>query len=204
MNNLFNVFNDSATDLEYLLQQAGKDVYIDDVKRKALISNLKMNVMVDTEDRYISTIDSIERGNLVRLDNRNFIIITETVIKRYEKYKGIMRHCNYLVNIIVEGEEECVFIGNDHLGRPVYECTTGETEQLPVPCIVDNKSFSIDRNSAINLATNEITLVVQDNSFNKEKFIVNFNFPLMGANWKIINVDLTKNGLLVLTCEKVA
>ena len=114
-----------------------------------------------------------------------------------------MRHCNYSIPFY-ETKEVCEFIGNDHLGRPVYECTNVETVTNHVPCIVDTKSFSIDRNSAINLATNEITVVSQDNPFNKEKFKVNSLFKLMGANWKVINVDLTKNGLLVLTCEKVA
>lgn len=201
---MFNAFNDSTTDLEYLLLHAGKDVYINDVQRKAIISNLNMSVMIDTEDRYISTLDSIERGNLVRYNNRNFIIITETVFQRYQKYKGIMRHCNFSITHTEVLEEDCVYLGEDGTGKPVYECTPTVTEDTVIPLIVDTKSFSIDRNSAINLATNEITVVAQDNPFNKGKLVVNYNFNLMDIEWRVINVDLTKNGLLVLTCDKVA
>lgn len=202
MNVLFNVF-DSTNDLEYLIQQAGKDVYINDVQRKALISNLSIGAMSENDDRFISTLDSINRGNLVRLNNRNFLIITETVVKRYDKYKGIMRHCNFTITFTEVLEEECVYVGEDGTGIPQYKCTPTVTEVTDIPLIVDTKSFSIDRNSTFLLATNEITVVSQDNPFNKEKFKVNYRFNLMGAEWKIINVDLTKNGLLVMTCEKV-
>ncbi|MBA2876867.1 hypothetical protein HNR31_003690 [Anoxybacillus caldiproteolyticus] len=35
------------------------------------------------------------------------------------------------------------------------------------------------------------------------KFTVNTTFEVMGKTWKVIDVDLTRNGLLILTCENL-
>lgn len=197
---MFNIFEDVQPDINFIIQQAGKDVTINDQPMKALITMPRMNRANDNEDRYIATLTPIERGDTVKFEEENFIIITETATKRHGKYKALMRHSNCFIEL--PGEEVCVDTGKtDWRGAPIYDCHTVAGEQLP--CIVDSRTFAIDSVGAISLPTNQIQVVTQDKERSREKLTINFEFPMLGKTWKIINVDLVKNGLLILTCEQV-
>lgn len=191
---MFNPFNDNTQDIQFLLDNAGKDVLINDTPAKALITNPSIT---EYEEKYISTLQRVSRGDIVAYDNEKYISITESITKRHGKYKAILRHCNY--DIELPGEETCVIVGYDELDRPIEECTIGDP--IHVPAIVDNKSFSVDGQNAINVPENEIIATLQDNQSNRDKLVVNNTFTVMSKTWTVLNQDLTKNGLLILTCE---
>lgn len=191
---MFNPFNDNTQDIQFLLDNAGKDVLINDTPAKALITNPSIT---EYEEKYISTLQRVSRGDIVAYDNEKYISITESTTKRHGKYKALMRHCNY--DIELPGEETCIIVGYDELDRPIYECTYGDP--IYVSSIVDNKSFSVDGQNAINVPENEIIATLQDNQSNRDKLVVNNTFTVMSKTWTVLNQDLTKNGLLILTCE---
>jgi hypothetical protein len=190
-----NLFESNNEDIQYIVDNFGHEVSVNNSSVKAIITN---NVVSEYEDKYISSTQSIKRGDLVKDGTVNYLVITESVTKRYSKYKAIMRHCNYTVD--VPGEEVCVVVGQNDFGEDIIECTS---TPVPTPLIVDNKSFSIEK-GAINLPNNQILVTMQDNATNKGEMTVNKTFSLMGSTWKVLNVDLTKNGLLLLTCEFVS
>jgi hypothetical protein len=191
-----NPFEIDSYDIKFLIDSAGQTVKINDVEQKALITNAKIG---DFEEKYIHTLQPIQRGNLIGLEGEKYLIISDTVTKRHSKYKALMRHCNYLIEI--EGQEVCEIVGYNDFGEPIYECHP--TESINVPAIIDKYTFKIDDFAPIRVPENQIIVTVQDNETNKSKFTVNTTFEAMGETWKVIDVDLTRNGLLVLTCERV-
>jgi hypothetical protein len=189
-----NPFEIGASDIEFLIDVAGQTVKINDVEQKAIITNAKIS---DYEDRYIHTLQPIQRGNLIEYNREHYLVISETVTQRYGKYKALMRHCNY--EIVIEGQEVCEIVSYNDFGEPIYECHT--TESISVPAIVDTYAFKVDDFAPIRVPEKQIVVIVQENETNKNKFVTNATFEVMGQTWKVIAVDLTKKGLLILTCE---
>ncbi|QNG59423.1 Ig domain-containing protein [Bacillus sp. PAMC26568] len=190
------MFNYDDTDIQFLLDQAGREVLVNDSPRQALITNPAIS---EQEERYIHTLERVCRGDTVEFDNVGYICITESITKRNGKYKALIRHCNYPLEL--PGEEVCVIVGENDFGDPLYECTNGES--ISIPAIVDNKSFSIDLGNAINVPNNQIIVTLQNNETNSDTFTLNYQFDVMESKWKVVNRDLSKNGLLILTCEFV-
>ncbi|WP_066174685.1 hypothetical protein [Bacillus marinisedimentorum] len=192
---MFNLFN-TTNDVKYLIEQAGQEVLINGTKQKALITTPAIG---EHEDRYIHTLQAVYMGDLVDYKGFNYLTITETQTLNIGKYKALMRYCNH--EIVVPGEVEQVQTGTDPYGKPIYETIEGEPIHISV--VVDNKSFAVDTDNAINVAENEIVAVLQDNEVNRGKLAVNNEFDLLNGTWKVQHHDLTKRGLLILTCAKV-
>jgi hypothetical protein len=188
-----NPFAFDTSDFQFLLDSVGETVKINDVEQKAIVNNAKIG---DYEDKYIYTLSNIQRGNLILHNGKNYLIVSDvTEGKLYNK--ALMRHCNY--TIVVEGQEVCEVVGYNDFGEEIIECHP--TESINVPAIVDKYTFKIDDFAPIRVPENQIIVTVQDNETNKSKFTVNTTFEAMRKTWKVIDVDMTRNGLLILTCE---
>jgi len=188
-----NPFAINNSDFQFLLDTVGETVIIDNVPKKCIVQNGKIG---DYEEKYIYTLSNIQRGNLIVYNGKNYLIVSDiTEGKLYRK--ALMRHCNY--TIVVAGEEVCEIIGYDPFGDPIYECHA--TELINIPAIIDKYAFKVDDPAPIRVPDKQIIVTVQDNETNKSKFTVNTTFEAMGETWKVIDVDMTRNGLLILTCE---
>ncbi len=199
-----NPFAINEQDIQYLFESAGTDVLINDQTHKAIITNSGFNS--ENDERYINTLNPIHMGDLVTFNDHQYIIITESTSKRHAKYRAIMRHCNFTIKFPGEIERVPVLDENgnpvlDKYGRPVYEEIEGDP--YFIPAIVDDKYFQVNNQFQIRVADNQIMIVVQDNELNRNKFEVNKRFELMGKEWKVLHEDLTKVGLMILTCERV-
>ena len=193
----FNYFDlSSVTDFQYLLDSIGQDVLVNNYTIKALITNTEVEQYFD--DKYISTLTAIKRGDMINYDNINWLILSEVNGKRINKYKGIMRRCNYVVDLPIGSES--VITGYDGLGRPIYETVTID---IPVDCIVENENLSVTSTGSLNLPSGKINLTIQENE-NTNQVTISQTFDLMGINWTITGIDKTQVGLLILQCEKTA
>ena len=67
-----NPFQIDTSDFQFLLDTVGETVKINDVEKKAIVNNAKIG---DYEDKYIYTLDSIQRGNLILHNVKNYLII---------------------------------------------------------------------------------------------------------------------------------
>jgi hypothetical protein len=191
------LFDINQSDTDYLFESAGESVLINNIKTTAILTHPPIS---EYEQRYIHTLSPAIRGDLVTYSNETYLIISENVTKRGNKYKALIRHCNDKVQVI--GDSQQVFVGNDSYGRPVYK--TVEGDPILIPAIVDTKSFSVNLNAQFVVPNNQIVVIVQDNATTKSKLTVNGTFPLIEGTWKILNRDLSKKGLVIMTCEKVA
>jgi len=193
---MFDIFNNetNTNDINYLLSSVGQNVSINNIVTKAIITNPSLN---EFDDRYISTIDTIiKRGDLITYSGLNYLIINQIVAKRANKYKAIMRYCNHTIQVtevILTPTGE-----TNYRGEPLYATTYGEP--INIACIVDSRTFSLTSDSAINLPNNQITTTVQNNPTTGD-LSVNDEFYVMGKSWKILDIDRSKVGLIIFTCQ---
>jgi hypothetical protein len=195
------MFQPNTTDLQYIFESAGQEVLINDIEQQAIITNPSIS---EYEERYIHTLGKAKRGDIITYQGERYLIISESVTKRGGKYKALMRHCNVVLEI--QGDitmeiwrDENGEIVYDDFGQPIFYEVEGEP--YLIPSIIDNKSFSID-GEQFTVPNNQIVVIVQDNETNRQKFTLNFEFQFEG-NFKVLNRDFTKRGLIILTCEKV-
>lgn len=188
-----NSFAFDTSDFQFLLNTVGETVTIDNIKQKAIVNNAKIG---DYEDKYIHTLEPIRHGNLIVYNGENYLIISETVTQRYGKYKALMRHCNYTIQIQITEQR---ITGYNPWGEPIYE--TIVVGEIFIPAIIDKYAFKVDDPAPIRVSDKQIIVTIQNNETNKNKFTVNTTFEVMGQTWKVIDVDKTRTGLLILTCE---
>ncbi|MFT8323656.1 MAG: hypothetical protein ABF649_22715 [Bacillus sp. (in: firmicutes)] len=187
------MFSPNIEDLEFLFESAGQSISINNVATQAIITN---TTLAEHEKKHIHTINPIHMGDLVAIDDENYLITSDTAMKRYGKYKAIMTHCNF--SIQVPGETTQVLLGYDDEQRPIYQ--TVEGEPIVVPSIIDQQSFTIE-GGYFRMANNQILATVQDNPTNRDKLKVNNTFTFVDG-YKVLNHDYTKRGLIILTVER--
>lgn len=191
------------TDIQSIFDMAAVDVKVNDNDKKAIITNPAIS---ESEERYIHTLDVIRMGDLVTYQSEMYLVIAESVTKRHGKFKTLMRHCNHVFKI--PGEVTRVLLrdenGNvitDIDGRPEYDYIEGEP--ILIPSIIDTKDFSID-GQGLKVPVNQIIIILQDNKNNRDGFSMNKEFDLIDKRFKVLNQDLSKVGLIILTCEQIA
>lgn len=181
-------------DFEFILQDAGKDIKINEVEKRVLLTNRTIS---NYEEKNIHSIEEIKRGDIVEVDNNKYLIISDTSTKRYGKYKAIMRRCN---ETLPKQVCENTYVGDDPTwGTPIYKevCSLNGTQ----PCIVDTQTFSVSANQAINIPQDEIVITLQDNDSNRTVYDIGNKVQLYDHGWEIQGVDLTKNGIMNIHCK---
>lgn len=196
------MFNPNADDLQFLFESAGQTVLINDVSQQAIIT---LPPLSDNEERYIHTLQRINMGDMVTFDDNKYLVMTETISPRNGKYKAKIRHLNYELQFAGETRKELLRDENgnvvrDNFGKPYV--ITIEGDPIYIPAIVEQQAFTIEKGQ-IRIPNNEILITVKDDEVNREKLILNFEFNLMTKTWKVTNVDLTKKGLMIITCQQV-
>lgn len=190
-------------EINHIFNSLGQQILVNETSINAIVTNPAIS---EYEERYIHTLSIVPRGAVIDVEGIKYLAITESVSERGKKYKVLARHCNYVIEI--EGEVTQVprldENGNpmyDDFGQPLF--TTVYGDPIYVPSIVDNKTFSIDNSSSIRVPANQIEVIVSDTTQSTSKLKANFNFMLMDKNWKVVNQDKSKKGLLILTCELI-
>lgn len=170
---MFNLF-EPIDDFSYLLDNIGKDIQINNNPVKAVISSTNINK--NNDDKYISTLEPINQGDLILYNNLNWLIISEVNGQRIIKYKGIMRKCNFTIKFN--------FLGNIK----------------PFPSILETKVLDIESGQYVTLPIGKIIVMLQDNVDTRD-IILGQRFLIMGQAWKVMGIDKSKNGLITLNCE---
>lgn len=196
------MFTPNKEDLQFLFDSAGMDVLINETTKRAIITNSPLS---HSEERYIHTLQRINMGDMVTFDEERYLVMTETIQPRNGKYKAKIRHMNYELQFAGEVTQDYLRDENgniirDNFGKPYV--ITIEGDPIYIPCVVEQQAFTIEEGQ-IRIPNNEILITVQDNEVNREKIILNFEFNLMTKTWKVTNVDLTRKGIMIITCQQV-
>jgi hypothetical protein len=204
---------DFSKEYQYLLDNLGEDVTVNTTTVKAIVENTNVNTNYD--DKIISTLIPLNTGDLVTYKSYKFIILSEINGNRGIDYAGVMRRCDF--NIQIEVPPEQVIIGYDGSGRPVYgdpeppiigyndfgEPIYGELETvyIDIPAIVDLEGIVITSGGAINTSNNNLLVTVRDYE-DTEDIELNDILPIGEKNYKVTGIDKTKPGLIIFKCEK--
>ena len=174
---MFDYFElNNTEDFQNLLSVAGMDILINGSSTRALITNT--NVNQNSDNKKITTLDSIERGFLIDYDNAKWLVVSEVNGKRYGKYKGIIQKCNNTMIVNVAGILHTV------------------------PCIVtDRANLNTDVTTYITTLDTQIYIMVANDIINSN-IKVNDIYKIGNLNYQIKNIDdISKSGLLVLKLE---
>ncbi|MEB2264161.1 hypothetical protein LAV77_05045 [Priestia megaterium] len=194
---MFNLFDFQDEDLSFLINETGQSVTVNGISDKVLITNKSIG---EFEERYIHSPELINRGSLIEWNANKYLVTSEALEKRGGKYKVIMRNCNGEIEV---KNYESVLIGyGSQTGKPIYE--DRYVDSTYVNGIVDKKTIGGTSDQAINVLENEFILRIQDNDYNREKFVLNFEFLLYGEKYKIINVNYYLRGILEINIEFVS
>ncbi|MBU5441731.1 hypothetical protein [Paenibacillus sp. MSJ-34] len=173
----FNLLDIDVTgDYKYLLSTLGQDVLINDNPIRALITNT--NLSKGYNDKKISSLSPLQRGDLVLYEGKQFMIISEQTGERYIKHKAIMR----LLPLTIKVNHNCNFVD--------------------VPCFIDSPSFEVFDGKFMSMAAGEINVHTQDNEQTRQ-IAINDRFIKFGQAFKVTGVDpLSEPGIIILTCKK--
>lgn len=176
---MFDYFNLSDTkDYTYMLKSLGADVTKNGEPIRALVTLTELEQKND--DRRISSLAPLSRGDLINYEGRNYMMISEIATTRYNKYKGVMR----LLSSSIIFNQDCVY----------------KTAQ----CYIEVEGFSVQSGGVISTARGSIDVHMSDNELAKSIKIGN-RFIKYGQAFKVVGIDrLSRPGMAIITADKDA
>lgn len=189
------------SDMKFMLDTVGKEILVDNVRTKALVTNPTIS---EFESKYVHTIEPIKQGAIVTIDNKPYLNVFDNVALRHDKYKTKVDYCNQFITI--EGETTKVLLV-DANGKPILDkfgleqFKTVIGDPILVPTIFrDYKGVQFNGTQFL-VSTVQAMITVQDNALNLAKFTLNSTINVLGK-YKVMNIDKSKTGLLNILCEK--
>lgn len=168
--NLFNVDND----INYLLLTMGKPILINGNSTTAIIGYADNK---EYEEKKIITKTAIKRGDIITINNHNYLVYNEINDKRQDTYyKGYARSCNYNTKFNFSGSIKSF------------------------SAIITTKVLDITENKYMQLAEGKIQVILQDNT-DTRKIVTQQRFISMGSAFEVTGIDKSKVGLIILNCS---
>lgn len=175
---MFNIFDSNASlnDFNFILSQRGEDIQINNKSEniKALITNTNLEQVYD--DRKITTLHDIVRGDIIKYNNKTYMVISEVTSKRYVKFKAVMRHLPYKITL----NQNCSFVELD--------------------CYITNSNLKVDAGTVMSLASGNIQVHISKQQITtipltSRFFVGNQIFKVEGID------DFTREGIITLSCK---
>lgn len=161
--------------LDFLLFERGEAVQIGGIPATALLTAAPKSDYY-TDDKYLRTKAALHTGALVTYRGEDWLVVSQ-VRNHGNHYEGRMRKTNH----------QTKFILDDWL--------------YTFPSILEMVNLTIDESQSINIATGNIKVTLGANDFTRS-ITVNTRFIASLAAWKVVGVDLTETGLVVLTAAR--
>jgi len=176
---MFNIFNNETAldDFNFILSQRGEDVQINNKSEniKALITNTTLEQVYD--DRKITTLHDIQRGDIIEYNNKNYMVISEIADKRYSKYKAVMRYLTHKIMI----NQNCNFTELD--------------------CYITNSSLKVDAGEIMSLTSGNIQVHISAQQINSTVSLTS-RFFVGNQVFKVEGIDdFTREGIITLSCK---
>lgn len=176
-----------TNDFSIILELSGQEIYRNGQPERAVITN--GSYMKSYEEKNLSTIIQIQKGDLINYDNR-FWYVTSQSQHRRECWKAFMRPI----------EHDIIFNLSSTTRKP-------SKFLLKMPAIVSQTSDYNMRSSKTSLITtvdSEIHLFVQHNDATECILeLLNHRIIFGKRAWKIAGISTVEKGFLDITCELV-
>lgn len=172
---IFNInLND---DIDFMINQIGEDIKINNKLTKAIIQNTKQEKIFD--DKRIITNSKIARGDYVEYNDLFFIVLPEVNCKKYGSYyKSIIRRCNFDIKFIID-ESLYLFYA-----------------------FVEGDKFTIEQQDVFSLSADNITVTLPYTEITRQ-IKKKDCFIKWGQKWNIEGIDYAKDGLVILHCKQI-
>jgi hypothetical protein len=176
----------------------GNDVTINSEFQSKVLIHQKWDANTETK-KVIGHIADIELGNLLKIDNYNWLITTFPEDNKIYR-KAEIRLCN--ATFPIESNKTSVLKGYDKYNRPVY---ADEITIIDEPCIVETKYYFNNRNEQITLPEDRILITMKYQS--ASNIDISKEFEMYKSRFKITHFDFSKvingKGVMVFTGERV-
>lgn len=161
--------------LDFLLFERGEAVRIDLVSATALLSDAPRSGYY-TDDKFLRTKGPLHSGALVTYREEDWLI-TSQVQSHGNHYEGRMRKTNHVTKLIID----------DWL--------------YAFHSILEMINLTLDSGQSLNIATGNLKVTLPANEVTRN-VAVNNRFIASLAAWKVVGVDLTETGLVILTAAR--
>ncbi|KON87343.1 hypothetical protein AF332_11240 [Sporosarcina globispora] len=177
---------------------AGYEVIINDSIHSKVLIYEKWDSNSETK-KVIGRIQDIERGNLLKVRELNWLITTLPEDNKIYR-KAEIQLCNSTFPI--SSNKTSVLIGYNEFDEPIYEDTVTEVTS---PCIVSTSMQSANTDEPINLPEGQIEVTIPYTE--SENILEGKEFKMYNATYKIIGIDYTKainqTGLVIIKGKRV-
>lgn len=160
--------------LSFFLDEFGETVLMGGEEKIALVRDVQ-DKMHYYDDKIIRTPFPIQTGDLVVYQNNKWLVISE-VDRDKKSYRARIRKVNYHINFVLNGD--------------LYT----------FPIIIEGFSAGLDEGRSIVLQDGKI-LVTMPVDENVKLINVDKRFITMGKAWKVVGLDRTRRGLIILHCD---
>jgi hypothetical protein len=182
----------------------GYDVSINNSTNSKVLVYQKYDA-ASTVKKVIGRIEDIEIGNVMTIENLNWLIITLPEDNKIYR-KAEMQLCNSTYPIkstrtrVLKLDSQGKPV-TDKFGDPVYIYTDGAITSLP--CIVESSIIAADENKQLPLPQGQLRVTMSY----RDDVKVNDTFSMYNNTYKIRGIDYTKvinaKGIMVLAVEQV-
>lgn len=162
--------------LDFLLFEKGESITVGLLPRRALVTDASRYADQYFNDKKIRTKQSLSTGDLVSYQDEHWMLVSQVDISG-ASYTGRIRKINHNTKFII----------NDWL----YE----------FPSILEMVSLSIGSAVDIRIATGNMRITLQNNEITSQ-IAINNRFIASLSAWKVIGLDYTKTGLIIMTAER--
>jgi hypothetical protein len=153
-----------------------------------------------TVKKVIGRIEDIDQGNIMTIDNLNWLIITLPEDNKIYR-KAEMKLCNSTYPI--KSNKTKVLKGYNQLGKPIYE-DVYEVNRLE-PCIVETSYYKTDSNAQLVIQNNQLSITIKYQI--SDTIAINEEFTMYNNQYKITDIDYTKvineKGIIKIIAERV-
>lgn len=161
--------------VDFLLWEEGEDIKHNSIDKKVLIEDTT-NFDNYYDDKNITVDFEIATGDLIFYQNYTWIIQNE-IDKNIRTYKARIRKAKHNIKFVID----------DSISE--------------FPSIIDTKIMDTQSGQFITLPSGEIKVVLQANEYSKN-LKRDIRFIKMGSVFKIVGIDRSKIGLIILHCKE--
>lgn len=161
--------------------QNSENVKKNNINTSAIIEDAS-EILSYFADKYIITKYPLSTGDLVEYAGITYIVVSQidrNIENRKENqynYRARIRQADFTIKIVIDGKVE-IF-----------------------PSIIEGQTFDIIENQIIDLSSDKIIVSLKADDISN-KINKTMRFIKMGDAWKVVGVDKTKLGLIILFCD---
>jgi len=175
------------------------EIKVNEIMIPAIVTNGALNKNDEQESKHIHTVQKVNQGDVVEHEGSKYLIVTESISKRHNKYKNIMEHFNAALNVV--GATTRVIVDYDDLGRPIYDDIE---EMYEVPCVIGfNRIGSPNNTGGLMVIENSLMAKIPKNDDNVLYVKVNNEYTVEGKKYKVSHIDNVQTGLLIVQMDYV-